>query len=299
MYTGLPNMCVGVWEYVTGNIFAFDPDEVEMTSVASARITGTVIDANDYGIYSSFLLFAALPLFLRNKSKESMIFIGLIAFSLFASQNRGTWISIFVALFVTVAVFRKHLRVFYWAATAAVTTLVSFPFVLKRFGELNQYDEFGQLQDTFSGRLNYHAELLNRSLEHPLLGTGQGTSAWTEISPGVIDTVWPHNDYMRIVVDSGYISLILYIVFFFAQLIRSWQLRNSLRWDIQFSAHATQIYVIIISLMQNLYLDLLVYPVLMYLLAVFHRAAALDKVQQQFVANSAAGADQRGYADAR
>lgn len=280
LYTSIPNIFVSVWEYATGNILAFDPDELEMTSVSSDRIAGTIIDANNYGIYSAFLLFATLPFFLKRKSKESMLFMLGLAFCLFLSQNRGTWIALFVSFIVTVAVFHKHIRVLYWLGTAGIITVLSLPLVLKRFSELHQVDEWGQSQDTFSGRLAYHVELLYRSFEHPWFGTGQGTALWSEISPGVIDDTWPHNDYLRILVDSGYIAAIMYIVFLAAQLIRSWKLRHCFRWDLQFAAFSTQMYIIIISLMQNLYLDLLVYPTFMYLLAVFHKATAFDKIAQ-------------------
>jgi O-antigen ligase len=276
MYTSLVPMAVGVWQFVTGSTFFYDEEEMAMTSLESTRVSSTVIDANNYGVYISFILFSMLPFVVKKLSIKTVVLILLIIFSLITSQNRGTWIALFVALTVSIVVFRRRLRILYWAAAGGGTVLASLPIILTRFSELHQLDEWGQSQDTLGGRLGYHAELLNRSFDHPILGAGLGASLWSETSPGYLNMEYPHNDYMRILVDSGYPALLLYVTFFVIQYIRTVRYRSSRRWDIQFAAHAAIIYVIIISFVQNLYSELVVYPVFMYLLAVFHRATAFE-----------------------
>lgn len=281
IYTSLVPLIFGAYEFITGNVYVFDFTEQTITAAKGTRITSTLIDANFYGIYSSLILFATMPLFIREKSKTTILVIVLVIIALISSKNRGTWIALFASLAASVAVFRQHLRVLYWASAAGATALVALPVILNRFAELNQIDEFGQSQDTFAGRLEYHAELLQRSFEHPLFGSGANTSLLREMSPGFFDLEWPHNDFLRIAVESGYIAMFLYCAFLAAQYLRCWMLRSSPRWDIQFAAHGAQLYIIILTFVQNIYLSMLVYPVYMYLLAVSHRANSFGKGQRQ------------------
>lgn len=279
MYTSFVPFGFGAYEFITGSVYAFDFEEESLTQMAGSRITGTVIDANIYGMYASLVLFVALPLLIRERSKDTLLFIGLTLFALITSKNRGTWIALFVSLGLAVFFFRMHLRVLYWISAAAASVAVALPVMLTRFAELHELDEYGQSQDTFAGRLQHHAALLQKSFDNPLFGSGLGSSFPTETSPGFIEDVYPHNDYLRIAVDSGYIALLLFLAFLVAQAVRSWALRFSPRWDIQFAAFAAQIYIIIIISVENFFPDLLLFSCLMYLLAVSHRASAFGDNQ--------------------
>lgn len=279
MYSSLIPLCFAVYEALTSQIFAYssEVDQITLVTRQSLRVASTIIDPNTYGIYLSLILFAIIPQLIHKKSKESIFFLGLVLFSLVASKNRGTWIALAVALTVAVAVFRKHLRVRYWLASAGAVVLLALPVVLTRFDELSEIDEYGQSKDTFEDRLAYGAKLWERSLDHFVFGSGLGE--FSQVGPRSELRDLPHDDYIRVAVESGYIALVLYCAFLVAQYVRTVWYRSSPRWDIQFAASFVQLYVIIISFTQNLWAELTEYPLLMYILAVSHRATAFDQIR--------------------
>ncbi len=137
-------------------------------------------------------------------------------------------------------------------------------------------DKYGQSQDTFAERVNHRVDLLIKSLDSPVIGAGIG-SAETPITRQSNLVVLPHNDYVRIAVEVGYIGLFVYILFFAAQYVRTLKYKDLPHWDVQFAAHCMQIYIIIISFEQNVLADVLSYSIFMYILAVSHGAIDIDR----------------------
>jgi len=274
MYSGFIPLCVGLVEFIMGGSYSFPHDEF----VVGFRVTSTVVDANIYGIYLAICLFIILPLFLRNRSNEAIFFLCFTLFSIITAKNRGTWISLFLALIPTVVAFRHRLRVRYWIGGAVGVILLSIPVLISRFAELGEEDEYGQSRDTAASRLAYQQVLIEKNFENPLFGSGVGSAVKT-LAKGLGEDALPHNDYLRIGVDSGDLALFVYCVFFLAQYIRTLQYRSSHYWQVQFAAHFMQVFLILVSYVQNVYGDILVYSMFMYLMAVSHRATSFTKPQ--------------------
>jgi hypothetical protein len=272
MYSSFVPLCVGIVEFAMGGGYSYPLDAF----VIGLRVTSTVIDANLYGIYLSICLFVTLALFLRIRTKATIFFLCFILFSIVTAKNRGTWISLFLALIPTVVVFRSRLRVLYWIGSAMGVALLSIPVLISRFSELGQQDEYGQSMDTASERLAFQQLLIEKNFESPLFGSGIG-AAVKALSKGLGAVVLPHNDYLRIGVDSGDLALLVYCAFLIAQYIVTLQYRTSRHWQVQFAAHFAQVFLILVSFVQNVYADILVYSMLMYLMAVSHRAASFDQ----------------------
>lgn len=170
--------------------------------------------------------------------------------------------------------------------------LLAAPVVLTRFQQLEEYDEYGQKQDTFSERLEHHSRLLDKSLGSPLIGFGFESSIVSLGNSGF--KILPHNDYVRAAVEFGYIAVFVYLLFFFSQIMFCVNNRRSDLWAIQFAGMIMQVYIVTISFSQNLFADILVYSIFFYFLAVSHRSGELARPMVQGGAHVQLGSDRLG-----
>jgi O-antigen ligase len=113
--------------------------------------------------------------------------------------------------------------------------------------ELTQKSEFGS-HNTFQGRLQYHEKLLDLVKENPVVGYGLGTAGYTSKI-----TYPPHNDYLRIALESGVPGMLLYIVFLLKELFDHIQrVRTTMFGLVHFSSLILIVYFIILSFFQKI-----------------------------------------------
>lgn len=270
VYTSIIPISAGLYQYLTGGGYNFSVDDY----VPGFRMTGTIVDPNLYGIYLTLILCFCISLAQWGKaSKVMVLYLLIILLTIVLARNRGTWIALAGAMVIAVWCFRRNLNIRYWVIGGLVTAVCSLPVVLSRFQQLDEYDQYGQKQDTFSERLNHHGALLEKSLDSPIIGFGFD-SATTPLE-GTTQMVLAHNDYVRSAVEVGYIGVIFYVIFLLSQFNFCLNNRSNHLWGVQFGAFIMQAYVIIISFSQNFVADILSYSIFLFMLAVSHRCAEL------------------------
>ncbi|MFG1225412.1 O-antigen ligase family protein [Xanthobacter wiegelii] len=274
VYSSVIPVGAGLYQAAIGAGYNFGVDDY----VPGVRITGSIVDPNLYGIYLAFIMCFCVALVQWGRSSKLMtLYLLVVLVTIVLARNRGTWIAIAVSVAVAVWFLRSRLNIKYWVIGAVVTSLLAAPIVLTRFQQLEEYDEYGRKQDTFSERLAHHSKLLNKSVDSPLIGFGFESSIVGLGNSGF--KIMPHNDYVRAAVEFGYISVFIYGVFFVSQMLFCINNRRSDLWAIQFSGIIMQVYVIIISFSQNVFADILVYSIFFYFLAVSHRSAELARAK--------------------
>ena len=236
------------------------------------RITGSIIDPNLYGIFLCMMLFAVIALLMRGeRSAPYLMAFAAVAGLIVLAQNRGSWIAVAAALAIAVAVFHRHLNIARWIAGALALAVVATPIVIARFENLNEVDQYGQSQDTLSSRLDMQTMLLEESASQPFFGLGYGQSVnLIHQSTGI--SMPPHNDFIRVISEAGYFNFLLYLCFILSIAISPRSVRRGDSWKMRFALVGFGSYVVIISTAQNLLYDLLIYPAMMYLIAVAHKS---------------------------
>lgn len=266
----------GIAEELLGVGFNYDVGEF----LPGERPAGTIIDANLYGIYLSLTFFSLLPLVLAKPNRANAIYMLLVVVTIIISRNRGTWIALAIALMVAVPLFRRHLRIRYWVIGALVVMLAGTPVMLSRFGELKELDEWGQSKNTGAFRAEMATTLIVEALEAPIFGHGTGAAVeWVTREMGM--KMPPHNDYVRVSYDFGFPATAVYIAFLLAQLAWTIRHRADRLWQYQFAACGAQVYLITISLAQNVLTEVGIYMMVFFVMALSHRAAVISARQQE------------------
>lgn len=266
-------MLVSLASFSTGTGYNYVTDTFVDLEVGPA---GLLIDRNVYGIFLSLCLFLYLPSVLEQRNIKNVAFTIVLLASIIISQNRGTWISLFLAFSASVFLFRHRVRPTKWVLGAAVLLLLAAPIVMARFDQLNQLDAWGQSQDTASGRVEMALDLLGQAAQSPLIGNGP-----LSFRSGEGDTFLPHDDYVRISCEYGFPAAFVYLMFFLSQLKWSIKRRRDRLWAYQFVGCAGTIYLLILSFAQNIVTDTICYSLLFTLFAAAHRAAAFDLAGQE------------------
>jgi hypothetical protein len=268
LLTSVPCLLAGLVQVLTGVSYDYFTD----TLSTGLRAVGTIGDPNAFGIYTSLMLFAALPSVMGQKVtvKAALSVCALLAIVVLG-RNRGVWIADAVAVVGTVFAFRRRLKIGRWIAGMAAVAIIAAPVVILRFSELGQRDQYGQSQDTLSGRLAMHVALLEESLESPVIGFGPASSLERIAGAWML----PHNDYVRVIYEFGYLTALAYSCFLFSQLMLLRRYAGSSCWTQCFGGFALQICLLVCSLAYNPIADQILYSVIMASLAITHRAIAL------------------------
>lgn len=269
-------MLFGYYQYVAGTGRAWQGE-----FYVSRRIDSFLGFCNEYGMFLSITLVAALMLLLQETSRiRRLVIIGMIV-SLTASEilalNRGTWISFTLGLIVATMLYHDKIKI-RWIVIAGICIGITFgDMVYERFTALHQLSAAGRTQDTLQGRMEAWRILIPVILEKPILGHGFG--AVTEITEQKLNMpIAPHNDYIRLGVEIGMVGLLCYGFFLLYELYRC--LKNVPRkdiWDVNFPLLIMLVYYPIISVVQNIMQSTTVFPMFLGLVGLSHKIDNLSR----------------------
>lgn len=259
-------VAIGLWQSATGYSYSYELDAF----VPGIRPVGSIIDANAYGIFLCLAVFLLAPFALQRRHRLAKILLVLTFAAILFSKNRGSWIAMILAVLLGIAIFHRHLNLGKWLLAGVVVSLAAAPLVIARFGDLDQYDQYGNSKDTFSERLDQGARLLERAYSSPLYGYGPGSSVIPWGTSNIARP--PHDDYVRLIYEYGFPAAILYVVFLLAQASLCFRLRKYGYWRFGFAAFMSTVYLMVISFSQNLLFDQISYSMVFLQLAVSHRA---------------------------
>ncbi|WP_428334131.1 O-antigen ligase family protein [Novosphingobium sp.] len=260
---------VGIAQSLAGWSYDYAVDAM----VHGMRPVGTIIDPNAYGIFLCMGAFLVTPFAIPPGEKGMRALLAAIVLAIVLSRNRGSWICAVSATAIGIALYRRYFNLAKVLSFAAVLALLAAPVVLARFADLGGVDRFGQSQDTFSERIAQSRHLLEAASQAPLTGYGAGSAE----QPWGTSTISrpPHDDYVRMIYEFGVPACLLYVLFLCDQVYFATRIRAPENWTFGFSATCFMIYVMLISLVQNLIYDSIMYSTIMLMMAITHRKKAL------------------------
>lgn len=226
------------------------------------RIDGFLGQPNAFGIFLSLCLIATMLMIMIFDSKNKFykfLFIMIIVASILA-LNRGSWIAMTSAFLISYSFFRKRIKLLYILVPILIVFTISSPIIILRFCEWTE----SRPGNTFLSRINMWENILKLIPHHPFIGYGIGSADLLFQSLYGI-RAWPHNDYLRLVLEIG-IGVIFYIYFLFNVLFLF--LRNRYKdWKFNFCFVVLLFYWIIISIPQNIVGNVINFPLFMALIA--------------------------------
>ncbi|MFA5163316.1 MAG: O-antigen ligase family protein [Patescibacteria group bacterium] len=189
------------------------------------RLFGTFAHPNMLAFFLTLIITLAVFIGLNlKKDRVEMYWYWLLALiftiTLFFTYTRGAYLVLLAIVFIVGALkFRKFLFV----ALAFIFLLyLSSNTISGRFNSIFQSDPYGSI----SWRISLWRDELSYIKREPLLGYGSGLAS-TVIAQNRdwrLGSNEPHNDFLRVAIDSGLIGLSLYLLLIISLL---WQLKDN------------------------------------------------------------------------
>lgn len=271
--SALVPLAFGFYQYMTKTAHAWE------NGPGGTRIDSVLGECNAYGEYLATLICVLIAASFLKKFQYPKWMLAVLSsailLSFLLSQNRGSWISLVVGIAIATIWYRRHVHVTFVASLLILITLASSPIVVSRFLELHKKSEFGS-HNTLQGRLDYHKKLFELVKKHPIVGYGLGTAGYSSVI-----TYPPHNDYLRIALESGLPGTLFYIFFLFKELFSHIQrVRTNTFGVIHYASFVLIIYFIILSFFQNIIYNVTVFPMILGLFAISEKLHFLEQSQE-------------------
>jgi O-antigen ligase len=240
--------------------------------VQSTRIDSIMGVANEYGVFLVVSLIASICLYLVKKHKILLIYSSLIIIQIVLSLNRGTWIALLFAVMVASVFYRRKIKLWILVPVLVIVFLCFSSIFIERFSSLTKKDQYGQSQNTFSGRIEYWNKLIPLIVGKPFIGHGFGVADLVAGEKLKVRNV-PHNDYLRLALEAGIPAFLLYFMFLIMELIRSIRLAmQETNWQLNLSVFILVVYFITISLVQNIFYNMIIPAMVFSFISMSHRA---------------------------
>lgn len=199
--SSIPPLIVGFYQLFTGT--------GNLQTAGFNRIQATFSHPNSYAIYLMMLLLLCIPLLLEAKKDWLRLGLGALCVAMVASliftYARAPWIDLLVGL--AILSFVRYRKLLLLAPAGVVLLLVFIPSILERFQEASGFSE-GQGSMFF--RVEMWRYLLPKFYTNPIVGNGLGSFA-VFAEEGLGYFYLPHNDYVRLLVDTGVVGLVSYL----------------------------------------------------------------------------------------
>jgi putative inorganic carbon (hco3(-)) transporter len=177
-----------------------------------ARLRSTFNHPNPFGIYLSFLIImgAAILPYLRTRLQIALVWLlAGCGMALLATYTRSAWIAAAVGILVVTAFVSRKLTVAVLVIGAVIA--LSVPDISARFSDLDDtVTQSGAAGNSLVWRVEYWRQALELN-DDPLLGSGL-TAVRVEGS----EAKEPHNDFIRVYVETGLLGLAAYLWFLWA-----------------------------------------------------------------------------------
>lgn len=188
------------------------------------RIYGTFAHPNLFAFYLIIPLVLSLVIVVIKNKKEVATYMFAVLAAIFSAllvltYTRGAWIAFMSAMFIVGAIrYRKILVVM---AAALALLYVAVPTVQERAARLVHPDPYGSIV----WRFDLWEDGLGYTLNRPFLGHGAGTARDVILKhrgeeKGSPD---PHNDYLKIMLEFGFIGLAAYLYLLVSVLVLLWK----------------------------------------------------------------------------
>jgi len=222
-------MLAALWQTASDSGF-FDGERL--------RANGTFVHPNMLAFYLVFVITLSLFIFLtlRREAVEKYFYLLLVLpliATLIFTYTRGAWLCLSLTLLL---IGLTRFRIFLISALLVLAIFyMGFPVIQERVNSLASFSA----TDSTVWRLDLWRDAFSYSSVHPLVGYGPGM-AETVIGNNrsvILGSSEPHNDYIKIILETGALGLAAYlllIVSLLANLWRAWRRENKPRQKLLF-----------------------------------------------------------------
>ncbi|MCU0269479.1 MAG: O-antigen ligase family protein [Acidimicrobiales bacterium] len=173
------------------------------------RVRGTFLHPNPFAMYACILLVMAVALVgvvSMRRRPVLLVGIGALGLALVGTYARGAWIAAVVGV-ATVAVVKRSRLLALVLVVGLAAVVVAVPSAVQRFADLDTAERgSGDPANSLSWRLSYWRDAMPLAERNPVTGIGLGM-----VSQELDEGVPPHNDYVRIFVETGVVGLIAFV----------------------------------------------------------------------------------------
>jgi O-antigen ligase len=181
------------------------------------RYPGLMFSANTAAIFYVGNLLSEFTILKENKSKIRLISIGLSSIGLLQTYSFGGYILFVVSFFIKALlerstgnsgkVFRQSLFVLFLAVLAYFfSSGIRAKFIN---AVVPVYDRTATGKSSVQWRLNAWTQLLEFFKEKPIFGQGFGSTRNLNMAGPFL----PHNEYLRLLIEVGFVGLLLFLLF--------------------------------------------------------------------------------------
>ncbi len=257
LYCSIFPMVFGYYQYITGTGHAWKGE-----FYTGNRIDSFLGEYNAYGEFLCLIICSTIIWLAREQAKVKrglviLAFLSLIV-SLVLSLNRGSWIALTFGLGIAALRFYRKINVRWLIVCFTAVFLIFGTVMVERFQELEVKTEFGS-KNTLEGRALYWEKIFGLVMERPVLGYGAGT-AQIVLQQRLKRDMPPHNDYLLLWFECGFFTVLAYILFLAANTLYFLTRKNNNMILINYSMSAVCLYFMVISIVQNIIMNVTVFP---------------------------------------
>jgi O-antigen ligase len=243
----------GIYQVVMGlGVQRFKSFQGDLAGVA--RINATFSLSNAFAFFLSIIILLSVFYIYnaRSKSEKNCCFV-LIAGALFCllkTHVRTAWVGLFVSLCV-VSIFHKQFRK-YFLISIAIVLPIAFNTLVSRFSDLFMQPEYGYNSLEFRTRIT--TQLMNNAFPKKMfLGFGIGNANEATLLHTTFRN-FPHNDYMKVLIETGIFGFFAYTWFLLKMLIYLiTMIRKKINYNVNTIFLSIMIFYCLISSGQNVF----------------------------------------------
>jgi O-antigen ligase len=211
LYTALVPVFYGLYQIATGNLMV----SKEHLDTVFLRVTSFFVHPNAYAFYLGVVAIGLIVYLARARAWQKWFYyllLVLVAVSIIFTYSRSVWLTLCGSLLIG-GFWRK--KIFPVMAVLALIVVVFFSgTIIRRFGDITGG---GNKEAVYSNSLEFRKSITHDLLykafpKHPVLGFGLGSANMVVSSFTGMDTI-PHNDYMRVLVETGLVGFVAFIMF--------------------------------------------------------------------------------------
>jgi putative inorganic carbon (HCO3(-)) transporter len=205
-------LAVGYYQLVTRA-------ESTMARIGFHRIYGTAVHSNHFALYLSFFIIFVLILFLKERKAKYVLYSLVLGIPFFATLSLNGLVMIGIS--VTILGIVKYRKFMIAGFVILIIIVLSVSPLQQRFAKLRDTDireeiETGNITTSFSWRIYWWGLYIKKIQEKPVQGFGLHMSEQVNPLDRPLEVVRaPHNDFLRVLIELGFIGLIAYLYFYY------------------------------------------------------------------------------------
>lgn len=264
-------LIIGFWQIITGKA----KHSVVHIGVAFDRIYSTFAHPNQYAFFLGLVTIAIFTLIQYDSSHKRLYlpFLGFVLASILLTFSRSVWLTITLCA-ILAFILNKKIRLWLMIAGLAIA-LLSGTLLMKRL------DDVITQKEAKTSSLDFRKDMTeslfkNAFPQHPIIGFGLGSAMNVVRKTTHYQTV-PHNDYMKILVETGVLGLVTFSSFLIAICFFLLKGIGQIRKNAMYSGLMLNVvYCTVIIIATNHFGNISTFGVWFCLLGIFHKNILLE-----------------------